>query len=60
MQLESLQLENKVLLSGVPESAWEIVDQCRDKIIEILLWTIYSKSRKQYQLLSSGELENTG
>ena len=44
MQLESLQLENNVLLSRVPESAWETVDQCRDKIIETLLWTIYSKS----------------
>ena len=37
MQLELLQLENNVLLSRVPESAWETVDQCRDKIIEALV-----------------------
>ena len=47
MQLESPQLENNVLLSGVPENAWETVDQCRDKIIEALSWTIYSKSQQE-------------
>ena len=47
MQLESLQLENNVLLSRVPESPWETVDQCRDKIIEAISWTIYSKSQQE-------------
>ena len=47
MQLESLQLENNVLLSRVPESAWETVDQFRDKIIEALSWTIYSRSQQE-------------
>ena len=41
MQLESLQLVNNVVLSRVPESVWR---HCRDKIIEALSWTIYSKS----------------
>ena len=36
MQLECQQLENNVLLSRVPESALKTVDQCRDKIIEVL------------------------
>ena len=44
MQLASQQLENNVLLSRMPESAWETADQCRNKIIEALSWTIYSKS----------------
>ena len=47
MQLESLQLENNVLLSRVSESAWETVDQCSNKIIEALSWTIYSKSQQE-------------
>ena len=42
MQLESQQLETNVPLSRVPDSAWETVDQCRDEIMEALLWTIYS------------------
>ena len=47
MQLESLQLENNVLLSGVPESAWETVNQCRDNVIEALSWTIHSKGQQE-------------
>ena len=67
MQLESQQLEDNVLLSGVAKSTWETADQCRDNIIEALSWTIYSKS--QQELLNaaatvpstkSSELENTG
>ena len=46
MQLESQQLENNVLLSRVPESTWETVDQCRDKIVEALSLTVYSKVDK--------------
>ena len=47
MQLEIQQLENNVLLRGVPENAWKTVDQCRDKIIEALSWTVYSKSQQE-------------
>ena len=47
MQLEFQQLENNVLLSRVPESRWETVGQCRDKIIKALSWTIYPKSQQE-------------
>ena len=36
-----------MLLSGVPESAGETVDQYREIILEALSWTIYSKSQQE-------------
>ena len=38
--LEKQALENNKLLSGFPEALWENDQQCREKVTEVISWTI--------------------
>ena len=40
LSLEKQALENNVLQTGVPEGPWENDQQCREKVTELISWTI--------------------